>query len=561
MAILIPAVLDQDAPVSEKIVASLLSNLTAGWTAYHSVAWMHKEGTKTNQGEADFVLAHRDYGVLVLEVKGGIIELTDGKWTSTPKGSNLKNPIKNPLDQANRNKFAIAKKLSLATNIQSFKIGQAVFFPASIFQSPASVSIEQKQIFDLRDAKEAKNFELRLIDSMKSQDVMKAYSEEVWAKIHKSLSPTVELSSMIRIGIDWAKKSQEIESSRMLQLTQEQIKVLRSLSSNPRLGITGPAGTGKTLLAMEQAARFSQSGKVLFISGTQRMVEIVQENLKHRGASILQFSDIGPGVVTIDVNNLVSKIREEAQWNSTEIDLPKKKGNQRKAWRLARDFELCMPLLKSKFDAIILDEAQEMRPEILKDLSLLLIHPDESPFLIFFDPKQSFYRNWKLPFEAQLLVLSKNCRNTFAIQNTYSSIVPVSAESISDFDELSVSFIVSSGLEDAMIKLRETVQAIMLDGVTLDQIAVLVMRDFGLVRKNIRTHVESLKRKFAPIHTISGFKGQESDVVVLYLNENFEGRDWSRRFYEGVSRAKARLFIIGEDREIEAAVSLGYLEK
>jgi hypothetical protein len=73
--------------------------------------------------------------------------------------------------------------------------------------------------------------------------------------------------------------------------------------------------------------------------------------------------------------------------------------------------------------------------------------------------------------------------------------------------------------------------------------------------------VRSLKRKFAPIHTISNFKGQESDVVVLYLNEYFEGRDWSRRFYEGASRAKARLFIIGEEREIEAAVSLGYLEK
>ena len=42
--------------------------------AFHSVAWQlpRKKG-RPEQGEADFVLAHPDYGVLTLEVKGGTV--------------------------------------------------------------------------------------------------------------------------------------------------------------------------------------------------------------------------------------------------------------------------------------------------------------------------------------------------------------------------------------------------------------------------------------------------------------------------------------------------------
>lgn len=560
MGVLIPEEIDINAPVSEKIVANVLSNLSSGWTAYHSVAWMLQEGKKTNQGEADFVLTHRDYGILVVEVKGGIVELLEGKWTSTPRGSNTKESITNPLDQANRNKFAISKKIRLATNIQSIKIGQIVFFPATIFQSPPSVSIEQNQIFDSRDTNEANNFERKLISSAKAQGIQKQYSNEDWEKIQKSISPTIEILSMARISFNMAKKAQEVESSKVLQLTHEQIEVLQSLTANPRLGITGSAGTGKTLLAMEHSSQFARTGKVLFISGKPRMVEIIRENLVMRGVETLEFNNPGPGAVITDVDKLVLEVREEAKRISRELELPKKRGNHRKAWRLARDFELCMPLLRTKFDAIVLDEAQELRPEILKDLALLLTDPDESPFWIFFDPKQSFFKGWKLPFEATMLVLSRNCRNTLAVQKTYSSIVPVSADSTSDLEELSVEFIVSTGEEDAIDKISEFLQIIKSEGVNFDEIAVLVMSHLGQVRKNIRTHIGSIKRKFAPIHTISSFKGQEADVVIMYLNESSDRRDWSRKYYEGASRAKVRLFIIGEKSEIEAARAIGNFE-
>ena len=42
--------------------------------AFHSVAWQLPGGKgRPEQGESDFVLAHPDYGVLTLEVKGGSV--------------------------------------------------------------------------------------------------------------------------------------------------------------------------------------------------------------------------------------------------------------------------------------------------------------------------------------------------------------------------------------------------------------------------------------------------------------------------------------------------------
>ena len=75
------------------------------YVVFHNVAWLSLDRRKHPQdGEADFVLAHPDFGVLVLEVKGGIInrDLGSKQWSSTDKAGNA-HPIKNPIEQAKGN--------------------------------------------------------------------------------------------------------------------------------------------------------------------------------------------------------------------------------------------------------------------------------------------------------------------------------------------------------------------------------------------------------------------------------------------------------------------------
>jgi hypothetical protein len=63
----------------------------------------------------------------------------------------------------------------------------------------------------------------------------------------------------------------------LLMLTDEQYSVLEALENNPRLLISGMAGTGKTLLAIEQCRRMYWSGKkVLYLCYNNNICKYVQ---------------------------------------------------------------------------------------------------------------------------------------------------------------------------------------------------------------------------------------------------------------------------------------------
>ena len=89
---------------AEKAVwARLKTGLPAGWTAWHS---LRIRDDKNLLGETDFVLAHPERGLLVLEVKGGQVEQRDGRWFSNQV------PLRHsPLDQALRFLGRLNKRL------------------------------------------------------------------------------------------------------------------------------------------------------------------------------------------------------------------------------------------------------------------------------------------------------------------------------------------------------------------------------------------------------------------------------------------------------------------
>ena len=89
----------------------------------------------------------------------------------------------------------------------------------------------------------------------------------------------------------------------LVRLTTEQMRILDYLAFSPRLGITGAAGTGKTLVAMERAARLAAEGQrvlllcfnkghdAVIVDEGQDFAELwwvaVEELLRDRGMSSL----------------------------------------------------------------------------------------------------------------------------------------------------------------------------------------------------------------------------------------------------------------------------------
>ncbi|MHA1824640.1 MAG: NERD domain-containing protein, partial [Promethearchaeota archaeon] len=63
--------------------------------------------TKMRSGEADYLLFNPNLGFVVIEVKGGIISVENGKFFTTNTRTGQEFPIKDPFHQADQSMFHI----------------------------------------------------------------------------------------------------------------------------------------------------------------------------------------------------------------------------------------------------------------------------------------------------------------------------------------------------------------------------------------------------------------------------------------------------------------------
>ena len=109
------------------------SKLFSTCKIYYSADWINKGTKKDRQrdGECDFIITDKDYGVLFIEVKGGQISKDENnQWYS----GNQK--IKNPIKQCNKNMYSFMeeykrrwKSKRLGDNFPSFFHDSFAFFP------------------------------------------------------------------------------------------------------------------------------------------------------------------------------------------------------------------------------------------------------------------------------------------------------------------------------------------------------------------------------------------------------------------------------------------------
>jgi hypothetical protein len=67
---------------------------------------------RPGDGEADFVAVHPSHGIIVIEVKGGGIEVDQGRWMSTDRNG-VQHAIKNPFEQAAASKHDLLRFLQV----------------------------------------------------------------------------------------------------------------------------------------------------------------------------------------------------------------------------------------------------------------------------------------------------------------------------------------------------------------------------------------------------------------------------------------------------------------
>ena len=96
-----------------KVYEALEASLGPDHAVFYSVAWLSRNPRSgAHDGEVDFVVAHAERVVLLLEVKGGRIcrDQGTGRWTSIDRAG-FPHAIRDPFQQARASKHAVIEKL------------------------------------------------------------------------------------------------------------------------------------------------------------------------------------------------------------------------------------------------------------------------------------------------------------------------------------------------------------------------------------------------------------------------------------------------------------------
>ena len=192
-------------------------------------------------GEADFVLVNRA-GVTLLEIKGGIVTIAGKEWRYENARKQAIISTEGPARQALSAAIALEKLLTDHVG-RKIRCRWGVTFPLCSFNKNLA-ELPPERLADIRTCQETKFFADWLcnipFDQHEAADF--ALDDEEVEAIRQIIVP--QLSAATSLGL--AVCSAQNES---IRLTEQQFAILESLESNPRLCITGGAGTGKTELA------------------------------------------------------------------------------------------------------------------------------------------------------------------------------------------------------------------------------------------------------------------------------------------------------------------------
>jgi superfamily I DNA/RNA helicase len=345
----------------------------------------------------------------------------------------------------------------------------------------------------------------------------------------------------------------------MIELTESQYSILEQLDGNQRVCVLGGAGTGKTLLAMEQARRLAAQGhRVLLTCFNAPLGGHIRAEMGKAGVDVLHF-------------HLLCRTWAEL----AGLDPERHEGEaDQDYWdvRLPNLLTEAAAELDKRYDAILIDEAQDLQPDWLAALQLLLADEEQGVMFLFADENQAIYqRAFEVPRGFMRFTLKDNLRNAAPIHGLLSRHFGETSRAKGP-DGVEVQVRCHGDTADLRQELSSLLSHLTAHGVTTDQITVLSgksaatsvlarhaeepLGSFRLVGKPSRAgHI-----RFESVHR---FKGLEAPVVVLCEMGDLRPEVRRKLWYTGLSRARVALFVLaraepGED--LDAVISQAIAE-
>ena len=554
MAIMIPGMQYKDlqkdfnGSVGELRLYELLEQLPNDFYVLHSTSW--NEQRRRNElsprkyvqwGEADFTVYHPEKGIIVFEVKDGLISYSRERgWIQTNRKTGATSSI-DPMAQAEKSKYYFRDQIFKPAfdGMVPFTFCSAVWFTSgdrNLVTGNLPLNYKEETTLWANDLASVEQVQNAINRVFKYHDAYCANpSQELTSKTLDLLAPEFGLVKSIH--------SRAIANETLFHLmTREQNRLLEYLDEQQTAAIHGAAGTGKTIMAIEKAKRLETDGPVLLLCFNRFLMEHIREEL----------SDNHPNISVFTIDGLYTKLSGGLPHFDSADD------------RNDAILEVLMDWksLRWNYKHIIVDEGQDFFADHLQLLGEIAEEKDGC-FYVFYDKNQFIqgqeYPEWLDHAECRL-VLSHNCRNTheIALTSTRPIALPEKRIRMNPFMERAEQpkpkmFFVSDNeaLQDYVLKLiRKYSDA----KYKKSDIVLLSMKAEGcsaLERENMIPELAAIcsdKRQSNKVlfTTVRKFKGLEADVVIcIDVDEDTFTNEINRSlFYVGTSRAKTWLDIV-----------------
>ena len=537
-----------------KFYTACQSRLPNDWLVLFSVPWI---GTgysgKKYDGEADFVIFAPNYGMLAVEVKGGGVEFDPsiGQWHSTDR-KGVRHEIKNPFEQAKGEKHAllgILRKHPLWKERGDNRIlaCHAVMLSDVDFPDLAGPGSPKEIAGSRNDLQDLEKWVESVFNYWAGRD-------ERWSPLGVQGLQTAEkiLSSPLTARPLLSRRLQA-EEARRIELTEQQARILRAIGPRNRAIVSGGAGTGKTILALERARQLADSGVRTLLLCYNRLLA------DHFKVTCLGLENLFPmsfhQLCHWRIKHASTRerdIREEVEMeypNEDEFDV-----------HLPCGLALSCEILEDKFDAVVVDEGQDFKDTYWLALTYLLSDEAQSPFFIFLDPNQRIYsiEMEDIPIKEEPFLLTFNCRNTKYIHDSaYRFFDGNRVDSPSKNQGTPIRTVEGLALGEQAKLIREEVGKLLsTEAIKEEQIVILIagrhkedyyfkLEEMSLphgFKWNIEGPAESTGVR---VDTVKRFKGLEADIVYLWGIESINLPTEGDLLYIAISRAKSRLILVG----------------
>lgn len=528
---------------AERKVFTALSKLPHPFTVFYSVAWLSQSAATAQDGEADFVVAHPDWGLLVLEVKGGGIsyDATLSQWTSTDRHGTV-HDIKDPVQQARNAKHALLNKLKAMPgwNPRWLTLGHALAFPdIDAGHQDLRLDLPSDILIDRSGLDDVEQRILQVFRYFQGEDGQNGpLGESRLRLVTKLLAHSFEIHTPLGAELAY-------EDERIIELTDQQMNILNFLAGHRRAAIQGCAGSGKTMLAVEKARRLAEQGyQVLLTCFNIALAQHLAISLP-RNVTVLHF------------HGLCEALIDEADLRA----IPPKDADLYYDEFLPSMLLDAIEELGPQYDAIIVDEGQDFLESWWLGLSSLLFDDDEGIFYIFFDDNQNLYRGAdRLPglIDQAPFTLDENCRNTAGIHKLVARFHPhgASIRCRTPFGREPEWIAYDSNRSMLQTLQQRLHQLINEEGVASSDLILLTPKAKGrsILSEGLSlgnfclTRKEPIQPTDIAVRTVHAFKGLDRRVVILAEVDPWAGMNLNRILYVGCSRSRTHLLILHNHR-------------